>query len=139
MEINIEYTQGSVPITILSLSGELDGSNFKDVISRASNLFASGTRNILLDLSNIRFMSSAGLVALHSTALILRGENPHDPEGGWNVFHAIAADRDSGSGKDSHLKLLNPQERIMKTFQKTGMDLLFEIFSDREIALASFT
>jgi anti-anti-sigma regulatory factor len=138
MEMNIEYTRGSTPVTILSLSGELDGSNFKDVISRTSNLYAAGTRKMLLDLSNIRFMSSAGLVALHNVALILRGEKPLDPEGGWNVFHAIAEERDSEPGKDSHLKLLNPQERILKTLQKTGMDLVFEIFSDRESALASF-
>jgi hypothetical protein len=83
-------------------------------------------------------MSSAGLVSLHSIALILRGEKPHDTEGGWNVFHAIGRERDISQGKQAHFKLLNPQPRILTNLQKVGMDEFFEIHTDRDMALASF-
>ncbi|NJN44748.1 MAG: hypothetical protein HC806_08540 [Anaerolineae bacterium] len=83
-------------------------------------------------------MSSAGLVALHSIAMLLRGEKSPSAEEGWSVFHAIGRERDSGAGKQKHLKLLNPQPRILSNLQKSGMDMLFEIFDDRDAALASF-
>lgn len=138
MQMTVETIQGNVPVAILSLEGDLDGSNFKDAIAKAQELYNAGTPNLLLDLTNLRFMSSAGLVSLHSIALLMRGEKPLDPEGGWNAFHAIARERDLSQSKQPHFKLLNPQPRILMNLQKVGMDQLFEIHTDREAALASF-
>jgi len=138
MQMTIETIQANVAVAILGVEGELDGSNFKDIIAKAEEIYKAGTPNILMDLSNLRFMSSAGLVSLHSIALILRGEKPHDTEGGWNVFHAIGRERDISPGKQAHFKLLNPQPRILTNLQKVGMDELFEIHTDRDMALASF-
>jgi hypothetical protein len=51
---------------------------------------------ILLDLSSASFVSSSGLVAIHSIALLLHGEQPPDLEQGgrpftlWNVGWAPA-------------------------------------------------
>lgn len=136
MEINVETSQGETPVTILSLQGELDASNFEAVIAKVQELYNSGTRRLLLDLSGLQFMSSSGLVALHSIILLMRGEQPHDMETGWNVFHAI----DQGRERQpmTQVKLLNPQPKITSTLQKTGMDHFFEIFTDRKAALESY-
>ncbi len=136
MEMEIESAQGKVPVTILALRGELDASNFEAVIAKAKQLYESGTRHLLLDLSGLNFMSSSGLVALHSIILLMRGEKPSDPESGWSAFRAI--ERDFDSGLQPYVKIINTQPKVLTSLQKTGMDHFFEIFSDRQTALASF-
>jgi anti-anti-sigma regulatory factor len=136
MEMNVETIQGNTPVTILSLQGDLDASNSEAVIAKVQGLFASGTRRLLLDLSGLQFMSSSGLVALHSINLLMRGEQPHDLESGWDAFHAIDQDRERGL--KPQVKVLNPRPKIASTLQKTGMDRFFEIFTDRKAALESY-
>jgi anti-anti-sigma regulatory factor len=136
MKMEIEITQGQTPVTTLTLHGELDASNFEAVIAKAQELYSSGTRRLLLDLSELNFMSSSGLVALHSIILLMRGENPPDLQSGWQAFRAI--DRERDTGLQSHVKILNPQPKVLASLQKTGMDQFFEIFTDRQTALASF-
>jgi anti-anti-sigma factor len=136
MEIAVEHVHGRIPTSILTLQGDLDGSNYQDVVAKAQELYRQGFRNLLIDLSGVNFMSSSGIVALHSMALLMRGKAAHDPEAGWNVFHAIEQDRQSG--QQEHIKLLNPQPKVAQTLQKTGMDAFFQIFTDRPTALASF-
>lgn len=136
MEISIEHVTGAVPVTLMSLQGELDASNFEAVIDKTRDLYQSGCRYLLVDLSGVNFMSSSGLVALHSMALIVRGEQPHDLEAGWSVFHAIEQDQKSGLQKQ--IKLLHPQPRVVQTLTKSGMDQFFEMFNDRSAAISSF-
>lgn len=90
MEINVENLAGGAPLSIMQLVGELDASSYQDVIARGQELYRQGMRRLLLDLSGVTFLSSAGLVALHSIALILRGESPPDPEAGWGVFQDMS-------------------------------------------------
>jgi anti-anti-sigma regulatory factor len=136
VQIETVNIQGKTPVTVMALTGELDASNFESVIAKARQLYAAGTRHILLDMEALQFMSSAGLVALHSIVLIMRGEEPHDPTSGWNAFHAM--DHDSQSGPQPFVKILNPQPKVANTLQKTGMDQFFPVFSQRETALAAF-
>jgi anti-anti-sigma regulatory factor len=136
MNMTIQKTQGIVPITILGLIGDLDASNFQEVIKKAKDIFSLGACNLLLDLSQLHFLSSSGIVALHSIALVMRGDRPYDLDGGWGTLHAVK--EDLNSGKQEHVKLINPSPQIQETLQKTGMDTFFEIFYDWNTALASF-
>ena len=136
MEILVERAFGEVPVAIIAIHGDLDASNYLDLIAKAKNVQQSGFKNILLDLSNTSFISSAGLVALHSIALLLRGEQPLDPETGWEAIHAM--DRDLSDGMQEHIKLLNPQPRVERTLERTGLKDFFYIFTDRAAALSSF-
>jgi anti-anti-sigma regulatory factor len=136
MDIQIEKAQGRVPVTILGLKGDLDASNFQEVIKNANDIFSLGGRNLLLDLSQLKFLSSSGIVALHSIALIMRGDQPHNLDNFWSTWHAVREDK--SSGKQEHVKLLNPAPKIQETLHKTGMDDFFEIFHDWNTALASF-
>ncbi|HET7091175.1 MAG TPA: STAS domain-containing protein [Anaerolineae bacterium] len=135
MNITVENAQGRVPVTILELHGDLDGSNYQEVIARARDLYGAGMRHLLIDMGDMAYMSSAGLVALHSVILLLRGEQPPDPESGWSAFHAIA--REQG-GVQKAVKLLNPQPRVRRTLEMTGMQEFFEIYADRLAAVESF-
>lgn len=136
MEIKVEDVQVKAPVTILSLKGELDASNFELLIEQAKSCHAAGSRNFLIDMSELNFMSSSGLVALHSIVLITRGEQPPEMSSGWSVFHSIELDMDSGI--QVHVKILNPQPKIHQTLKKTGMDHFFMVFTDRQAAIQSF-
>jgi len=136
MNIIVENAQGRVPVTILELHGDLDGSNYQEVIARARDLYGAGMRHLLIDMGDTAYMSSAGLVALHSVILLLRGEQPPDPDSGWSAFHAIA--REQGGGMQKAVKLLNPQPRVRRTLEMTGMQEFFEVYTDRQAAVESF-
>jgi len=136
MHMTVDQAQGQVPVTILQLHGSLDASNYEQAIARARELYAAGTRHLLIDLSDLSFMGSSGVVALHSIALLLRGEEPLDPETGWRGFHDI--DRDPSLEPQRYVKLLNPQPKIDRTLELVGMNEFFEIYTDIQAAIASF-
>jgi anti-anti-sigma regulatory factor len=136
MQISVEQVQEKKPVTILGLVGELDHSSFEALIDKARELHKAGTKNMLLDLSDLNFMSSSGIVALHSILLLFRGETPPDLESGWEALHAI--DRIRGSGPQANIKILNPQPKVALTLEKTGMTEFFEIHDNLPTALASF-
>jgi anti-anti-sigma factor len=136
MEISVSQVQGSVPVTILKLDGQLDGQNYQDLIAQAQELYAAGARDMLLDLSDLTYISSAGLVALHSLALMLRGEEIPDAERGWSAYRSMG--RSSEAGIQKHIKLFNPHEEVKNVLEMVGFDRVFEMHTNREQAVNSF-
>jgi anti-anti-sigma regulatory factor len=136
MHLQVEQGQGRVPVAIVAFHGSLDASNYEELIAKAKELQAEGARYLLLDMSDMPFMSSSGLVALHSIALLLRGASLPDAEMGWQAFHSLSHDRDTGS--QPHLKLLNPQPKVLQTLRITNMTDFFEVYSDLQTAIDSF-
>lgn len=136
MEMNSSAVPGSPKIQILDLDGELDASNYLDVIERVRQLYRDGARQLVIDLSDLTFLSSSGLVSLHSSALVMRGEEPPSPELGWSAFHAIASDVEQGF--ERCCLLVNPKGRVRKTLEMTGFNTFLQIFDDTETAIQSF-
>lgn len=136
MKILVEQYSANVPITIMGVQGEVDASNYRELIEVARQAYQDGSRNFLLDMTEAPFISSSGIVALHAISSLIRGSAEVDPEAGWDAIHAI--DRDRGKGMQAGIKLLNLQPRVKRTIQMTGLDRYFEIFDDRDLALASY-
>ena len=136
MNISVSQAPGRVPVTVIKLDGQLDGQNFQELIAKAQELYSTGTRDFLLDLSDLTYISSAGLVALHSVALMARGEELPDLEGGWSAYRSMG--RTSEAGVQRHVKLLNPRSEIMGVLDMVGFSHVFEIYTDREDAIKSF-
>jgi anti-anti-sigma factor len=137
LETTIEQAAGRVPVTIVALDGELDASNFTDLIATAGQLYDSGTRHLLLDLSNLRFMASSGLVALHSILRLMHGEPPPDPEAGWGALHSLGLDV-SGGDTQTEVQLCAPQGAVERVLTRTGLSRLFLVQPDRASAIAAF-
>jgi anti-anti-sigma regulatory factor len=136
MEIVVSQEQGKAPVTILKLAGQLDGQTYQDLIMKAQEVFTSGAKNIILDMSDLTYISSAGLVSLHTIALLLRGEVLPDPEQGWAALKSIDRSRDDGLQKN--IKLLNPRPEVISVLDMVGFSAFFEIFTDKQKALESF-
>jgi len=136
MNITISKTESPAHVTILHLEGKLDGANYEGLIEEAKGVYENGVLDLILDLSKVIFISSAGIAALHQVALLFRGEYRSDHADGWAVFHAI--DRDHGSRTQEHVKLFCPGSPVREALELTGFSSLFEIFTDLPLAVASF-
>jgi anti-anti-sigma regulatory factor len=136
MEITISQEQGSAVVSVIGISGHLDGQTYQDLIAKAREVVKAGAQNILLDLSDLTYISSAGLVSLHTIALMTRGEEPPNPEQGWSTLKSM--DRTRDGGLQTHLKLLNPRPEITNVLEMVGFSEFFEVFTDKQKAVDSF-
>ncbi|HLF75527.1 MAG TPA: STAS domain-containing protein [Anaerolineales bacterium] len=136
MHISVSQAQGSVPVTVLKIDGQLDGQNYQDLIAKAQEVYRAGARNLLLDLSDLSYISSAGLVALHSVALLLKGEDLPDTESGWSAYRSMG--RSAEAGVQKHIKLFNPRPEVAGVLEMVGFNNVFEVYTDRAEAVNSF-
>jgi len=136
MNISVSQAQGKVPVTVIKLDGQLDGQNYQELIAKAQEQYGAGAREFLLDLSDLTYISSAGLVALHSVALLARGDELPDMEGGWAAYRSLG--RSSEAGIQKHVKLLNPSTEVMSVLDMVGFGNLFEIYTNLDEAVNSF-
>jgi len=134
MTIVVERLDGNPPVTVMALAGELDASNYEQVIDVARNAYADGSRGLVLDLEHLTFMASSGLFALHSAVRIMRGETPPDAEEGWGALHQMAQDHDAQA---SSVRLAAAQEPIARVLERTGMLRLFALDGTRAEAVAA--
>ena len=66
LNITTSQIQGEVPVTILHLSGHLHGSTEPELLDRARQALEDGSKYLLLDLSGVEVLTSAGLRAIHN-------------------------------------------------------------------------
>jgi anti-anti-sigma regulatory factor len=137
MVILVTQKQGRVPVTVLHLEGRLDGQNYQELIAKGQELHKAGVRDILLDLTDLSYISSAGMVAFHNIALLLRGEKPPSPDQGWNAYRSMGRSS-SESNTQEHFKLFNPQAEVNHILDMVGFNTIFEIFTDLDEAINSF-
>lgn len=100
-------------VVILAPAGRIDSSNAKAFESGVLGAIDSGNRQVLLDLSGIDYMASAGLRVLLLAAKRLQGL----------------------SGK---LVLCGLGERVREVLSIAGFSSLLDIRDDRESALANW-
>jgi anti-anti-sigma regulatory factor len=136
MNISVSEMQGKVPVSVLKLDGQLDGQNYQELIAKAQELYDAGARDFLIDLSGLTYISSAGLVALHSVALLAKGEELPDTEHGWSAYRSMG--RTSTAGLQTHVKLLSPSDDVKNVLDMVGFTNVFAIFTDRDEAVNSF-
>lgn len=123
-------------IVILGVNGVLDGQTYQSLIAKAQDVYKDGAKNLIIDLSGLTFISSAGLVALHFIALLARGEKLPDTDNGWAVLKS--AERSRVGGLQKNVKLLNPRPEVVSVLDMVGFSSFFEIFTEKQKALDSF-
>ncbi len=130
MKISVSQEQGRVPVTVFHIDGNLTSE--EELQEMARQAYEGGARNILLDLTDVPFMASSGLRALHYIYTLLRTDAPEESAGA--VRKGIA----SGTWMSPHLKLLKPNRNVLEVLRTTGYDMFLEILTDRKQAIASF-
>lgn len=122
-------------IAVIQLHGAMNG---KMLVAEAQKLYDAGTRNLVLDMSELTFISSAGLSALHHIALVYRGEGQPTFKEDRSAIHAMRDERESGFQLQENVKLFNPSEAIQDVLDVVGFKAFFEIFTDLDAVIASF-
>ena len=135
MTIDVEDLGGTPSVTVVSLDGELDASNYERVIAAVSDAYAKGARGLVFDMSKLSFMASSGLFALHSAVRIMRGETPPDPEMGWGALHQMSQDHEAPAA--ANVRLAGAQDAIARVLDRTGMTQLFGVDATRTEAISA--
>jgi anti-anti-sigma factor len=130
MELSVSQEQGRVPVTVLHVKGTIDSTNYQEFQTYAENVLAQGTKNLLIDLHDVPYMSSAGLRSLNQIYNKLRAS----VESTDSVSKGVAA----GTYKSPHLKLLSPSARVLETLKMSGFDMFLDIQPNLKAALALF-
>jgi anti-anti-sigma factor len=130
--LEVTNQQGQVPLTIFHLKGSIDASNADQLEQAAADAYEAGARNMILDLSKVEYMSSAGLRALHSICDMLRATATNESDG------AIDKGLRDGTFKSQHLKLVNPPAAVMQVLTMVGFDMFLEIHHNLKDAVSSF-
>lgn len=108
MELGIDtVNQGDV--CVMTLDGEVDIYSAPDLKMRLAEAIEGGCAHVAIDLSRVGFMDSSGLGALMSGLTRIKER--------------------SGS-----IRLVAPNEQILRVFQITGLDKVFPIFESVEDA-----
>lgn len=130
MEISVTEEQASVPVTIFQVKGAITDN--KELEARAREIFDRGGRDILIDLSGVPYMATAGLRALHAIYELLRSDAPEESD------DAIKTGIASGTYMSPHFKLLNPSAHVLEALRAAGYDMFIEIHRNQRQALASY-
>jgi anti-anti-sigma factor len=132
MNITISHEKGRVPVTVLHIDGDIDSSNYEQLDQIADKQIKAGAQNILVDLTEVGFISSAGFRSFTRIFKELRSlsidSTDEDMHKGIN----------SGVYKSPYLKLFKPSKLVAETLKIAGFDMLLEVHNDMKTAIASF-
>jgi anti-anti-sigma factor len=132
LQIATEQAHGRVPVTIIRAEGVVDAATYQALQTAVDTAYSAGAQYLLFDLAGISYMSSAGLRVLHR--LVDRLREPVAAESGAATVPGMTRD----SLKSPHVKLLNPAKNVRRLLEISGFELLFDIHTDLDAALASF-
>jgi anti-anti-sigma factor len=132
VNIMVSHEKGRVPVTVLSIDGDIDSSNYEQLDQIAYQEIENGTQYILMDLSQVIFMSSA---AFRSITRIFKKLRSVSVDGSDEEMHKGI---NAGTYKSPYLKLYKPSKLVAETMKIAGFDMFLEIRDNIKAAIDSF-
>ena len=132
MDIEVSERAGRVPVTVIHIKGSVDTSTYEAFQASGEEVFNTGARHVLLDLSETTYITSAGFRAISQMFKMLRGNLSSKDSA------LMSQGLRDGSYKSPNLKLLNPNARVLEALKLAGFDTFLEIYYDIEQAVKSF-
>lgn len=129
LTIDLLEAQGNVPITIIRLSGHLHGDTENQLLDAARQAHEDGSKYLLLDLSGVDVLTSAGLRAIHSIFNLLT------PQSDVDIIHQHREE----PYKSPFFKLVCPNPNIYYVLNIAGFLQNIPIYSDEDEAVRSFS
>lgn len=129
LNITASQIQGERPVTILHLSGHLHGTTEAELLDRARQAREDGAEHLLLDLSGVEVLTSAGLRAIHNI---------------FNLFtpqadRALIKQHGEEPYKSPYFKLVCPNPNVYYVLNIAGFLQNILIYSNMDEAVNSFT
>ncbi len=132
MEITAQRQAGRVPVTVFHLNGDIDVSSYEQVQTEIEQAVQSGAHDIVLDLSEVGYLSSAGIRMLSHLFKLLRGNLPQESDA------AMKQGIRDGTFKSPHLKLAGPNPRVAEVVKVSGLDMMIDSYRSVPEAVNSF-
>jgi anti-sigma B factor antagonist len=101
-------------VTLVAVHGRIDSMNANQLGEALSSVIDEGHIHIVLDLSGVDYMSSAGL---------------------REIVNALKKVKRSGGGD---VRIAQPSERVREVLEMAGLDTIFQIFATQVEAVGSF-
>ena len=112
--VKISQAQGRIPVTIFQLQDRVNLGNFAEFEEAAKDAHDSGTRDMVLDLSQTVSLTSIGIRAIV-------------------IIHKMLS-----TDGAKHLKIANPMPYIREMLDIAGVTQYIEIYDSVDEAVASF-
>jgi anti-anti-sigma regulatory factor len=126
-QLTFTVTRPTARVTVLHLQGRVDSAGEAQVREQADRLHAEGARHLLLDLSQVDYISSAGLRAIHTVYKLF---TPAEEIKAWQP--------DGDIYKSPYFKLLCPSPQVYGVLNLAGFLHNIPFFTNLKDALASF-
>lgn len=120
--------QRSMPVTVLHLKGHLHGPTEQELFDSARQAHEDGARHILLDMSELEVLASAGLRAIQNIFKLFT------PPSDLELMRRPGAE----PYKSPYLKLVCPNPQIYYILSITGFLQNIPLYNNLEEAAASF-
>ncbi len=114
--VTVTQTCGRVPVTVFQLGDRINMGNSEEFEQAAKGANAAGGRNMILDLSKVPSLTSAGIRTI------------------LGIHKMLAEAKDSME----HLKLVNPMPAVREVLDIAGLLKYIGIYGSVEEAVASF-
>lgn len=118
LRISSEELQADVPVTVFRLRGWLDAQSEEQLLETARNTYDGGARYLLIDMTDLDTLTSAGMRALQK------------------VYQIFTPKEDQF--KVAHLKLCNAPPQIYNVLGITGFLQNIPMYESQEAALETF-
>jgi anti-anti-sigma factor len=118
LTISSEQIQADVPVTVFRVRGWLDAQSEEQLLEAARTAHDGGARYLLIDLSDLDTLTSAGMRALQKVYQIFTPKEDHF--------------------KVAHLKLCNAPPQIYNVLGITGFLQNIPMYESQDTALQSF-
>jgi hypothetical protein len=128
LKISVSKIEGEKPVTILALSGHLHGETEDELMRQVRQLREDGIKYLLLDLSELEVLTSAGLRGIHTIF------NWLTPKSDKALISAHAEE----PYKSPYLKMVCPNPNIYYVLNIAGFLQNIPIYNDVDEAIRSF-
>ena len=118
LQIGVSKEDGDKAVTIMRLNGSVDANTQSTLEARAKEVIDGGAQYLILDMSGVDYLGSAGMRAIHAISNML---SP-----------------DEQGMRSSHLKVLSPSPAAAKVFKTLGFDSFIDIHDNVDDAIAAF-
>jgi anti-anti-sigma factor len=115
--VTILQAHGRIPVTVLQLNDRVNMGNTAELEQAARQVLEDGVRDMLIDLSKVPSLTSAGIRAILVIQKMLSR---------------------AGDDQGTHLKLVSPTPYVREVLEIAGLLDYIEVFTSQAEALASF-
>ena len=117
LEIGISREDGDKAVAIMRLTGPLDANTQGTLEDKAREAIDGGAEYLLLDMSAVEYLGSAGMRAIHAITTMLSPDEP--------------------GMRSTRLRVVSPSPAAAKIFKTLGFDTFIDIHNSIDEAIAS--